>query len=262
MSLPLEFNLESLAALLSLTVMEIVLGIDNIVFIALLCGRLPSYQQSKARILGLGLAMITRIGLLYSLLLVMRLTKPLFTVFDHPFSGRDFILFGGGIFLVWKSVHEIHSRFEEQEPEQTPKAFPSFIGVLIQIAILDIVFSLDSVITAVGMANDLWIMATAIVIAVMFMMVFSGPLSDFIHNHPTVRMLAVSFLLLVGVMLIAEGGGQHIPKGYIYSAMGFSIFVEVLNLRLRDKADSGVEKRKPDQEPEQRQSKRRTIEKK
>jgi predicted tellurium resistance membrane protein TerC len=248
----LGLTAESVAALLSLTLMEIVLGIDNIVFIALLCGRLPSHQQAKARIFGLGLAMGTRIALLYSILLVMSLTKPMFSVFDHGVSGRDLILLSGGLFLVWKSVWEIHGKLEgANDGDVNVKGKAAFWNVLIQIAIMDIIFSLDSVITAVGMANELWIMATAIVIAVGFMMVFSSPVSEFIHKHPTVKMLALAFLLLIGVMLFAEGMGQHIPKGYIYSAMAFSIFVEMLNLRLREKSKHVVHLDEPYEQIEQ-----------
>ena len=219
--------------LLTLTALEIVLGIDNIVFISILAGKLPQEQQARARKLGLGLAMGTRILLLLSLSWLIGLTAPLFTVFGVAISGRDLVLLIGGLFLVAKSTYEIHDKLEGDEAHGTARVAPSFVSVLIQIALLDIVFSLDSVITAVGMVNHLVIMVTAVVIAVGIMMAFAGPVSDFVHRHPTVKMLALSFLLLIGVMLIVEGLHQHVGKGYIYFAMGFSLFVEMLNLRMR-----------------------------
>jgi predicted tellurium resistance membrane protein TerC len=230
--------IEPLAALASLTLLEIVLGIDNILFIALLTGRLPPEQQAKARLIGLSLAMIMRIGLLYSLFLIMSLTAPWITLFGHSLSGRDLILLAGGGFLVYKSVQEIHERLEGAEHVmQTASSVKAQMrSILVQIVFLDIVFSLDSVITAIGMSDQIWVMATAIVIAVIFMMVFSKWVSDFIHKHPTVKMLALSFLLLIGFVLVADGFGHHIPKGYIYSAIGFSLFVEFLNIRLRAKS--------------------------
>jgi predicted tellurium resistance membrane protein TerC len=226
---------ESWAALITLTVLEIVLGIDNIVFISILAGKLPSAKQARGRVIGLALAMITRILLLLSLTWIMRLTRPLFNVFGQDFSGRDLILLVGGLFLIWKSVHEIHERVEgaSSGPRTVKRAAAGMGGILIQIALLDIVFSLDSVITAVGMANQVSIMIAAIVLAVGFMMFTSGPVSGFVDKHPTVKLLALSFLLLIGVTLIAEGLGQHIPKGYVYFAMAFSVFVEMLNLRAR-----------------------------
>jgi len=225
---------ENWAALITLTVLEIVLGIDNIVFVSILAGKLPREKQTRGRVIGLALAMITRILLLVSLTWIMRLTKPLFNLFGQDFSGRDLILLVGGLFLIWKSVHEIHERLEGAEgPRTVRRAAAGMGGILIQIALLDIIFSLDSVITAVGMANRVSIMITAIVLAVGFMMFSSGPVSAFVDKHPTVKMLALSFLLLIGVTLIAEGLGQHIPKGYVYFAMAFSIFVEMLNLRAR-----------------------------
>jgi len=228
------FTAEAWTALITLTVLEVVLGIDNIVFISILAGKLPARRQARARTAGLGLAMITRILLLLSLTWIMRLTAPLFAVFGRDISGRDLILLTGGVFLIWKSVHEIHQRLEgETTAERTTRAAVSMSGVLVQIAILDIVFSLDSVITAVGMANQVAIMIAAIVLAVGFMMFASGPVSTFVDRHPTVKMLALSFLLLIGVTLIAEGLGQHISKGYVYFAMAFSVFVELLNLRAR-----------------------------
>lgn len=219
-------------ALATLTVLEIVLGIDNIVFISILANKLPKDQQAKARYLGLGLAMVMRIILLFSLTWVMRLTDPLFAVFDHEISGRDLILLLGGLFLIAKATSEIHDRLEGEEGHTSKKVAPSLASVLIQIALLDIVFSLDSVITAVGMVDEIGVMVTAVIIAIIFMMAFAGTISRFVGEHPTVKMLALSFLLLIGVMLVAEGFEQHIPKGYIYFAMGFSVFVEILNLRM------------------------------
>ncbi|WP_341677082.1 TerC family protein [Niveibacterium sp. SC-1] len=223
-------------ALATLTALEIVLGIDNIIFISILVGRLPEAQRDIGRRLGLLLAMGTRIALLASLAWIMRLTSPLVTVVSQDISGRDFILIGGGLFLLWKSVHEIHNSLEgaEEEAGSVPRSV-SFVGTLIQIAIIDIVFSLDSVITAVGLANQLAVMALAIVIAVGVMMVAAKPIGDFVDRHPTVKMLALSFLVLVGVTLIAEGFDTHVPKGYIYFAMAFSIVVEMINIRLRSK---------------------------
>ena len=227
-------NPESWAALLTLTVLEIVLGIDNIVFISILAGKLPAAKQGRARTLGLGLAMFMRIGLLLSIAWIMRLTAPLFSVLGQEISGRDLILAIGGLFLIWKSTREIHERLEgEAEERRLGRRAVTFGGVLVQIALLDIVFSLDSVITAVGMAKEIGVMIAAIVIAVGFMMFTSGPVSEFVERHPTVKMLALSFLLLIGVSLIAEAFDQHIPKGYIYFAMAFSIFVEMLNLRAK-----------------------------
>ncbi len=219
-------------ALATLTVLEIVLGIDNIVFISILANKLPKDQQAKARFLGLGLAMVMRIILLFSLTWVMRLTDPLFAVFNHEISGRDLILLLGGLFLIAKATSEIHDRLEGEEGHTSKKVAPSLASVLFQIALLDIVFSLDSVITAVGMVDEIGVMVTAVIIAIIFMMAFAGTISRFVGNHPTVKMLALSFLLLIGVMLVAEGFEQHIPKGYIYFAMGFSVFVEILNLRM------------------------------
>jgi len=231
------------AALLSLTAMEIVLGIDNIIFISILSSRLPEHQQAKARVLGLAFAMLTRIALLCSLAWVMSLTQPLFALKGHEFSGRDVLLLAGGAFLVAKATKEIHSRIEHDEEAVSTGVYPSFIGVLIQIAILDMVFSLDSVITAVGMVDQIWVMVVSVIIAVLIMMLFSEAVSKFIHRFPTVKMLALSFLLLIGVVLAAEGLGQHINKTYIYAAMAFSIFVETLNLAAtaRKKKRSGAE---------------------
>jgi predicted tellurium resistance membrane protein TerC len=227
------FTLENGIALLTLTVLEIVLGIDNIVFISILADRLPAAQQGKARRLGLATAMVTRILLLLSLSWVVRLTTPLFTVWRLDVSGRDLILLGGGLFLLYKSTHEIHDKLEGREAERKGRKAASLAGVVVQIGLLDIIFSLDSVITAVGMANELAIMIAAIVVAVAIMMAASDPISTFVNRHPTIKILALSFLLLIGMSLVAEGLHQHISKGYIYFAMGFSVFVEMLNLRVR-----------------------------
>jgi predicted tellurium resistance membrane protein TerC len=220
-------------ALVTLTVLEIVLGIDNIVFISILAGKLPKDSQDRARKIGLMLAMITRILLLMSLAWMIKLTNPLFSILGHEFSGRDLILLFGGMFLLGKSTHEIHDKLEGAEGEGKARVAASFGAVIVQIMLLDIVFSLDSVITAIGMANHLWVMITAVVLAVFFMLGASGAISRFVDRHPTIKMLALSFLLLIGVALVAEGFGHHIPKGYIYFAMAFSVFVEMLNLRLR-----------------------------
>jgi predicted tellurium resistance membrane protein TerC len=227
---------ELTVAFLTLCVLEIVLGIDNVIFISILAGKLPAHQQARARFVGLTLAMITRVLLLLSIAWMARLTQPLFSLFQHNVSGRDLILMMGGLFLVWKSTHEIHQKLEGEEGHDPTRAAVSFTSVIIQIILLDIVFSLDSVITAVGMVNNISIMVGAVVVAVIFMMFFSGPISGFVERHPTVKMLALSFLLLIGVTLIADGFGQHIPKGYIYFAMGFSVLVEALNIRTRKAA--------------------------
>ena len=232
-------------ALVTLTALEIVLGIDNIIFISILAGRLPHGEQAKARILGLTLAMLTRIALLFSLTIIMRLTDPLVSVLGNEISGRDIILIVGGLFLIAKSTHEIHEKLEGDEGKKSRKVAASFASVIIQIMLLDIVFSLDSVITAIGMASALGIMVTAVVIAVVFMMIFAGAISDFVQKRPTIKMLALSFLLLIGVTLIAEGLDQHIPKGYIYFAMAFSVFVEMLNLKLRGRATEPLKLREP-----------------
>ena len=224
---------EGWIALITLTVLEIVLGIDNIVFISILAGKLRVEDRARARKIGLSLAMFIRIALLWSITWVMRLTTPWFVVFGNEISGRDVILLVGGLFLIAKSTHEIHEKLEGEEGHGNAKAAASFVGIIIQILLLDIVFSLDSVITAVGMANDLAVMVLAVIIAVGVMLLSAGAISDFVERHPTVKMLALSFLLLIGVSLIGEGLDQHIPKGYIYFAMGFSIFVEMINLRVR-----------------------------
>lgn len=223
-------------AFLTLSVLELVLGIDNVIFISILSGKLPAEQQPKARYIGLSLALVMRVLLLLSLTWVMGLVEPLFTVFSQEVSGRDLILLVGGLFLIAKSTHEIHGSLEGEEGEKSRKAFGGFAGVIIQIMLLDIVFSLDSVITAVGMVSNLWIMIAAVVVSIVAMMLFAGSIGAFVQRHPTIKMLALAFLLLIGVTLIAEGFHQHISKGYIYFAMAFSVFVEFLNIRLRKKA--------------------------
>jgi predicted tellurium resistance membrane protein TerC len=216
-----------------LVTLEIVLGIDNIVFISILSSKLPAPEQPRARRLGLIAAMLMRILLLFSLAWIARLTEPLFAVLGHPVSGRDLVLLLGGLFLIAKSVLEIHDKLEGPEGDEEPRTEPSFTGVIVQIMLLDIVFSLDSVITAVGMVDELQVMVLAIVVAVGVMMAFAETVSAFIERHPTVKMLALSFLLLIGLTLLVEGLGHHVPKGYVYFAMGFAIFVEFLNLRVR-----------------------------
>jgi len=225
---------ENLVALFTLTALEIVLGIDNIIFIAILSAKLPVAVQNRARLIGLAIAMVTRVLLLLSITWIMRLTTPLFSLLGRDFSGRDLILIAGGLFLLAKSTLEIHEKLEGEEHEhQTARGNARFSAVVFQIVLLDIVFSLDSVITAIGLSNHVAIMITAVVIAVIFMMVFSKSISDFVDRHPTIRMLALSFLLLIGISLVGEGLEFHIPKGYIYFAMAFSVGVEMLNLRIR-----------------------------
>ncbi|HUP40684.1 MAG TPA: TerC family protein, partial [Vicinamibacterales bacterium] len=225
---------DGLIALLTLTFLEVVLGVDNVIFISILVGKLPKEQQQRGRTLGLGGAMGMRILLLLSLTWIMRLTQPLFTAFNHGFSGRDLILISGGLFLLWKATAEIHDKLEGEDTHGGPtKIAPSFAAVIGQIMLLDIIFSLDSVITAVGMASDIAIMITAVVIAVAIMMFSAKAIGDYVMRHPTVKVLALAFLLMIGLTLIADGVGFHIPKGYIYFAMGFSIFVEAINLRIR-----------------------------
>jgi predicted tellurium resistance membrane protein TerC len=222
-----------LVALITLTFLEIVLGVDNVIFISILSSKLPGSQQARARRLGLLAAMGTRILLLFSIVWIIRLTAPFFYILGRPVSGRDLILVGGGLFLLAKATIEIHERLEGEEGHSSARVRPSFAAVIIQIVVLDVVFSLDSVITAVGMADEITIMITAVILAVAVMMFSAGPISSFVNRHPTVKVLALSFLLLIGVSLIGEGLGLHIPKGYIYFAMAFSAFVEMINLRVR-----------------------------
>ena len=222
-------------SLFTLSVLEIVLGIDNVVFVSILAGKLPPTQRERARKLGMFLAMFIRILLLLSITWVMGLTAPLFGLFGHDVTGRDLILIIGGLFLIAKSTHEIHLKLEGDEHEASGRRAATFAGVITQILLLDIVFSLDSVITAVGMAEHVAVMIIAVILAVAVMMMAARVVSDFVERHPTVKMLALSFLLLIGMSLIGEGWGQHIPKGYIYFAMGFSVFVEAINLRIRSK---------------------------
>ncbi len=227
-------NPEIWIALATLTALELVLGIDNIIFISILAGRLPPEQRNKARRLGIAAAAITRLALLFAIAWIIGLTAPLFSLFGHAFSWRDLILVGGGLFLIAKATHEIHQKLEGAGGEHNlARAATSFGGVIVQIMLLDIVFSLDSIITAVGMVDERWVMVTAILISIAFMIGFAGPIGDFVERHPTVKVLALSFLIMIGLVLIADGFGQHIPKGYIYAAMAFSVFVEMINLWIR-----------------------------
>src|SRR3954467_9230009 len=228
---------EGLLALVTLTFLEIILGVDNVIFISILAGKLPPVDQAKARRLGLAAAMGMRILLLLSIAAIVRLTRPLFTVFGQGISGRDLILIVGGLFLLGKATLEIHERLEGEAEHGSRRAAPSLRAVILQIMALDIVFSLDSVITAVGMADEVSIMIAAVVLSVAIMMVSAGPVSAFVGRHPTVKVLALSFLLLIGISLIGDGLGMHVPKGYIYFAMGFSVFVEMINLRVRRTSD-------------------------
>ncbi|MSO30768.1 MAG: TerC family protein [Acidobacteria bacterium] len=227
------FTSEGLLALVTLTFLEIILGVDNVIFISILSGKLPEDQQPRARRSGLLAAMVMRILLLLSIASIIRLTSPLFHLVGQPISGRDLILIGGGLFLLGKATVEIHDRLEGEEDHGSGRVAPSFAAVIIQIMLLDIVFSLDSVITAVGMAESVVVMVAAVVLAVGIMMFSAEPISHFVNRHPTIKVLALSFLLLIGVSLIGDGLGMHIPKGYIYFSMGFSVFVEMINLRLR-----------------------------
>lgn len=221
---------------LTLLLLEVVLGIDNIIFISILAGKLPPEQQARARYIGLALALVIRVILLFSLSWVIGLTAPLFVVFNQAISGRDLILLLGGLFLLGKATFEIHENMEGEEGHASARVKPNFTSVIIQIILLDAVFSLDSVITAVGMVDQIGIMIAAVVVAITFMMIFAAPVGNFVHRHPTIKMLALSFLLLIGLTLVVESFDIHIPKGYIYFAMGFSVFVEFLNLRLRKKS--------------------------
>ena len=238
-------------AFATLTLLELVLGIDNVIFISILAGKLPQETQQRARTIGLSLALVMRVILLLSLTWVMGLTAPVFTAFGHEISGRDLILLIGGLFLIAKSTHEIHGSLEGDEEHSEKKVYASFVSVIVQITLLDIVFSLDSVITAVGMVGDqygrigIWIMIAAVSVSIAAMMLFAGPIGDFVQRHPTIKMLALAFLLLIGFTLIAEGLEYHIPKGYIYFAMAFSVMVELLNMRLRKRPRKPVVLRTP-----------------
>ena len=233
-------NPEIWIALITLTLLELVLGVDNVIFISILASKLPKDQQARARTIGLALAMITRILLLLSLAWLAHLTTPLVTMWAHEISGRDIILLLGGLFLMAKSTHEIHDKLEGQEGAVSARVVPTFGAVIVQIVLLDIVFSIDSVVTAIGMSQHVPVMVAAVMISVVTMMLFAGPISAFVERHPTVKMLALSFLLLIGVALIADGLHFHIPRGYIYFAMGFSVMVEMLNLRLRRTPEAPV----------------------
>jgi predicted tellurium resistance membrane protein TerC len=237
-------NPEIWIALVTLTALEIVLGIDNIIFLSIVAGKLPAHQQRKARRIGLAGAMVMRLVLLLSLAWIMGLTDPLFEILGQEISGRDIILIGGGLFLLAKGTHEIHDKLEGEEGRASGKMVRSFAGVIVQIMLLDMIFSLDSVITAVGMVKQVWVMAAAIIIAVVVMLISVEPIAAFVEQHPTVKMLALAFLLLIGATLIAEGFGHEIPRGYIYFALGFSVFVEALNLRTRKRVKP-VELRQP-----------------
>ena len=223
-------------AFLTLSLLELVLGIDNVIFVSILSGKLPERDQPRARFIGLSLALVMRVVLLFSLTWVMGLVEPLFTIFGQHVSGRDLILLVGGLFLIFKSTHEIHGSLEGSEGEASRRVYAGFAGVIVQIMLLDIVFSLDSVITAVGMVDNVWIMIAAVVVSIVAMMIFAGSIGAFVQRHPTIKMLALSFLLMIGATLIAEGLEFHIPKGYIYFAMAFSVFVEMLNIRLRKRS--------------------------
>ena len=234
-------NPEIWIALATLTALELVLGIDNIIFISILAGRLPPHQRSKARRLGIAVAAISRLALLFAIAWVIGLTAPLFEVFGNTFSWRDLILIGGGLFLIGKATHEIHQKLEgASQAPGTAVAVRTFGGVIMQIMALDIVFSLDSIITAVGMVDERWVMVAAIVISIVFMLAFANPIGDFVEQHPTVKVLALSFLIMIGLVLIADGFGQHISKGYVYAAMAFSVFVELINLWIRKREQAKV----------------------
>ena len=240
------FTPEILIALATLTALELVLGIDNIIFISILAGRLPPEQRAAARRLGIAGAAITRLALLFAIVWITRLTYPVFEVFGQPFSWRDMILIGGGLFLIAKATLEIHHKVEGAGGDPSLKRVaPSFAGVIAQIMVLDIVFSLDSIITAVGMVDERWVMVTAIVISIAFMLAFAGPIGDFVERHPTVKVLALSFLMMIGLVLIADGFGMHIPKGYVYTAMAFSVFVEAINMWIRNREKRAAERAMP-----------------
>jgi predicted tellurium resistance membrane protein TerC len=226
---------EMLIALVTLTVLEVVLGVDNVIFISILAGKLRKEEQQRARRIGLLGAMLMRVALLFSITWIVRLTEPLFTVWGFTLTGRDLILLGGGLFLIAKATYELHDRLEGDTGHSSTRVAASFASVILQVMLLDIVFSLDSVITAIGMANDLRVMVAAVVLAVLLMLVAAEPISHFVEEHPTIKVLALSFLLLIGMSLVADGLGQHISKGYIYFAMGFSVFVEMINIRVRRK---------------------------
>lgn len=236
-------NPEIWVALATLTALELVLGIDNIIFISILAGKLPPEQRDRARKIGIALAAITRLALLLAIAWIIGLTAPLFSLFGHEFSWRDLILIGGGLFLIGKATHEIHQKLEgpTEHVSAGGAAAATFGGVIAQIMLLDIVFSLDSIITAVGMVDERWVMVTAILISIAFMLLFAKPIGDFVERHPTVKVLALSFLIMIGLVLIADGFGQHIPKGYVYAAMAFSVFVELINLWIRKRSAQQVE---------------------
>ncbi len=233
--MPWYADLSICISLLTLTVLEIVLGIDNIIFISILAGKLPEKEQGRARTIGLAFALVARILLLCSIVWLTRLTAALFTLFDRPFSGRDLVLIGGGLFLLWKSVHEIHGTVEGEPEAQVNKGSATLGSVIAQIVVIDIVFSLDSVITAVGLAQQIGVMIAAVILAMGVMLLAAKPIAEYVNHHPTIKMLALAFLLLVGVMLVADGCGRHIEKGYIYFAMAFAFGVEMLNIRMRAK---------------------------
>lgn len=234
-------NPETWIALATLTALELVLGVDNLIFISILAGRLPPEQRDKARRLGIAMAAISRLALLLAIAWIIGLTEPLFALFGKTFSWRDLILVGGGLFLIAKATHEIHQKLEgAAQPQGTGAAAAATMGgVIAQIMLLDLVFSLDSIITAVGMVDERWVMVTAIVVSIVFMLVFARPLGDFVERHPTVKVLALSFLIMIGLVLIADGFGLHIPKGYVYTAMAFSVFVELINLWIRKRGSDG-----------------------
>ncbi len=243
----LEFLLspEIWIAFFTLTALELVLGIDNIIFISILVDKLPKEKQELARRIGLFLAMFMRIGLLLLLSWIVGLTEPVVTLFDYGISGRDLILIAGGLFLIWKSTGEVHQLLEGEEGSESHKVASSFAGVIAQIIVIDLVFSLDSIITAVGMVSQVGVMIAAVVASVGLMMLFARSIGEFVSNHPTIKMLALSFLVVVGVVLIADGFGHHVPKGYIYFAMAFSVGVEMLNIRMRKKGVKPVDLREP-----------------